>query len=121
MPKKAQLRPSKIFHPTSTTEPHNVHTVFHTEVLVKEPLIAGLELCQADEEGNFNKMFPCSLALDGDSRDMSGRIKLLLFSPAVNVLLHRINPNSDTVLFRPANTPSRRKYLRYESSFSQKY
>lgn len=86
MPKKARLRPSKTFHPTSTTELHNVHTVFHIEVLVKEPLIAGFELCQTDERGNFNKMFPCSLALDGDSRDVSSRIKLFLFSPAVNVL-----------------------------------
>lgn len=98
MPKKAQLRPSKIFHPTSTTELHNVHTVFRIEVLVKEPLIAGLEPCQADERGKFNKMFPCSLALDGDSRDVSSRIKLLLFSPAVNVLQHKMSPNTDTVL-----------------------
>lgn len=93
MPKKAQLRPSKIFHPTSTTQPHNVHTVSHTE-----PLIARLELCQADERGNFNKMFPCSRALDGDSRDVSRRIKLLLSSPAVNVRQHKMGPNTDLVL-----------------------
>lgn len=50
MPKKAQLRPSKIFHPASRTELHNVNTVSHTEVSVKEPLSAGLEPCQANEE-----------------------------------------------------------------------
>lgn len=98
MPKKAQLRPSKIFHPTSTTELYNVHTVFHMDVLVKEPLIAGLELCQEDERGNFNKMFPCSLALDGDSRDVSSRIKLVLSSPDVNGLQHKMSINTDTVL-----------------------
>lgn len=117
MPKKAQLRPSKIFHPTSATELHNVHTVFHTEVLVKEPLIAGPELCQADERGNFNKMFPCSLALDGDSRNVNRRIKLLLYSPAVNVLQHKMSPNTGT----EANKLDRGKYLRYEHSLSEKY
>lgn len=79
MPKKAQLRPCKIFHPTSVTELHNAHTVCHREVLLKEPLRA----CQAEERGNFNTMFPCSLALDGDSRNIHSRIKLLLSSPAV--------------------------------------
>lgn len=117
MPKKAQLRPSKIFHPTSTTELHNVHTVFHIEVLGKEPLVAGLEPCQADERGNFNKTFPCSLALNGDSRDVRGRIKLLLSSPAVNVLEHKMSPNTDTALSLEQEE-SRRKYLRYENSLS---
>ncbi len=74
------------------------------EVLVKEPLIAGLEPRQANERGNFNKTFPFSLALDGDSRDVSGRIKLLLFSPAVNALQRKMSPNTDTVLsFQPTD------------------
>lgn len=118
MPKKALLRPSKIFHPTSTTELHIVHTVFHIEVLGKEPLVAGLEPCQADEGGNFNKTFPGLLALNGDSGDMRGRIKLLLSSPAVNVLEHKMSPNTDTVL-SPEQEESRRKYLRYENSLSR--
>lgn len=54
-------------------------TLCHREVLLKEPLRA----CQAEERGNFNMMFPCSLALGGDSRNIDSRIKLLLSSPAV--------------------------------------
>lgn len=53
MPKTAQLRPSKIFPPNLHTELRYVHTVLHTEVSAKEPLVAGLELCQADERGKL--------------------------------------------------------------------
>lgn len=61
-----------------------MHTVCHTEAVGKEPLTAGPEPWKADERGKFNKTFPCSPALNGDSRGTSWGIKRLLYSPAGN-------------------------------------